>query len=54
MEKPNALLWKINHGIGFQNNQDIVLLQLEFLVVGVLKGVAVEGKKKELLKNVRI
>jgi len=52
VEKPNILLWQIDHSMRSQDNWDIILLKPEFLFVWVLEGLAMKDKDKVLLKNI--
>ena len=37
MNKSNILSWQLNHNSSSQNNQDLILLKLEFLTIQILK-----------------
>jgi len=43
MEKPDVLLWRLDHGNKSSNNENMVLLYLEFLVVCALEEVKLIG-----------
>jgi len=52
MGKPDALLRRANHGNGALDNENIVLLQLEFLVVRALEGVERTGIEQKILSDI--
>ena len=52
MGKPDALLRRPDHGNGASDNEDMVLLQLEFLAVRALEGVQLEGLEQDILREV--
>jgi len=52
MNKSNILLQRPDHVTGFYNNKDVVQIKPEFLAVWVLKGIAVEGEERILLRNI--
>jgi len=53
MGKPNALSRRANHGNGASDNENIVLLRLEFLAVRALEGVKLTGIEQKILSNIR-
>jgi len=50
--KPDALLRRANHRNGASDNENIVLLQLEFLTVRALEGVELAGVEQEILSDI--
>jgi len=53
MGKPDALSRRANHGNRALDNENIVLLQPEFLVVRALEGVELAGVEQKILSNIR-
>jgi len=53
MGKPDALSRRANHGNGASDNENIVLLQLEFLAVRALEGVELTGVEQKILSDIR-
>jgi len=53
MGKPDALSRRADHGNGASDNDNIVLLRLEFLVVHALEGVELTGVEQKILSNIR-
>jgi len=53
MGKPDALLRRADHRNGALDNENIVLLQPEFLVVHTLEGVELAGVEQEILSDIR-
>jgi len=53
MGKPDALSRRANHRNGASDNENIVLLRLEFLVVRALEGVELTGVEQKILSNIR-
>jgi len=53
MGKPDALSRRADHGNGASNNENVVLLQLEFLAVRALEGVELTGMEQKILSNIR-
>jgi len=53
MGKPDALSRRADHGNGASNNENIVLLRLEFLAVHALEGVELTGMEQKILSNIR-
>jgi len=49
MGKPDALLWRPDHGKGTSNNEDVVLLRLELLAIRALEGIQSEGLERDIL-----
>jgi len=43
MGKPDALLWRPDHGKGTSDNEDVVLLRPELIAVQALEGLYLEG-----------
>jgi len=52
MGKPDALSRRANHGNGASNNDNVVLLQPEFLAVCALEGVELTGMEQKILSNI--
>jgi len=52
MGKPDALSRRANHGNGASDNENIVLLQLEFLAVRALEGVELAGVEQKILSDI--
>jgi len=52
MGKPDALSRRANHRNGASDNENIVLLRLEFLVVRALEGVELTGVEQKILSNI--
>jgi len=50
--KPDALLRRADHGNGASDNENIVLLRLEFLVVHALKEVKLTGVEQKILSDI--
>jgi len=53
MRKPDALSWRLDHGNGASDNEDVVLLRPELLAIRALKGVQLEGPAKDILREIR-
>jgi len=53
MGKPDALLRRANHGNGALDNENIVLLRLEFLAVRALEEVKLTGVEQKILSDIR-
>jgi len=53
MGKPDALLRRADHGNGASDNENVVLLQPEFLAVHALEGVELTGMEQKILSNIR-
>ena len=52
MGKPDVLSRRANYGNGALDNENIVLLQLEFLVVRALEGVELTGIEQKILSDI--
>jgi len=52
MGKLDALSRRANHGNGASDNENIVLLRLEFLAVRALEGVKLTGIEQKILSNI--
>jgi len=52
MGKPDALSRRANHGNRVSDNENIVLLQLEFLAMRTLKGMELTGVEQKILSNI--
>jgi len=52
MGKPDALSRRADHGNGASDNENIVLLQLEFLAVRALEGVELAGVEQKILSDI--
>jgi len=53
MGKLNALSRRADHGNGASNNENIVLLQPEFLAVRALEGVELTDIEQKILSDIR-
>jgi len=53
MGKLDALSRRADYGNGASNNENIVLLRLEFLVVHALEGVELTGMEQKILSDIR-
>jgi len=53
MGKPDTLSRRADHGNGASNNENIVLLRLEFLAVHALEGVELTGVEQKILFDIR-
>jgi len=52
MGKLDVLSRRADHGNGASNNEDVVLLQLEFLAVHAMEGVELTGVEQKILSNI--
>jgi len=52
MGKPDALSRRANHGNGASDNENVVLLRLEFLAVCALEGVELTGVEQKILSDI--
>jgi len=52
MEKPDVLLWRLDHGNKSSNNENMVLLYLEFLAVCALEEVKLIGVEQSILSEI--
>ena len=52
MDKPDALLRRADHGNGTFDNENIVLLQPEFLAVHTLEGVELIDMEQKILSDI--
>jgi len=53
MGKPDALSRRADHGNGASDNENVVLLRLEFLAVCALEGVELTGVEQKILSDIR-
>jgi len=53
MGKPDVLSRRADHGNGALDNENIVLLRLEFLAVRALEGVELTGIEQKILSDIR-
>jgi len=53
MDKPNTLSRRADHGNRASDNENVVLLRLEFLAVRVLEGVELTGVEQKILFDIR-
>jgi len=53
MDKPDALSRRADHGNGASDNENVVLLRLEFLAVRVLEEVELTGMEQKILSDIR-
>jgi len=52
MGKPDALSKRADHGNRASDNENVVLLRLEFLVVHALEGVELTGIEQKILSDI--
>jgi len=52
MGKPDALSRRANHGNGASDNENVVLLQPEFLAVYALEEIELTGVEQKILSNI--
>jgi len=52
MGKPDVLSRRADHGNGASDNENIVLLQLEFLAVRALEGMELTGIEQKILSDI--
>jgi len=52
MDKPDALSRRADHGNGASDNENVVLLQPEFLVVCALEEVELTGVEQKILSDI--
>jgi len=52
MGKPDMLSWRLDHGKGASNNEDVVLLQPELIAVRALEGLHLEGPERDMLREI--
>jgi len=52
MGKPNALSWRLDHGKGASDNEDVVLLRPELIAVQALEGLHLEGPERDMLREI--
>ena len=52
MGKPDTLSRRADYGNGASDNENVVLLQLEFLAVHALEGVELTGVEQKILSNI--
>jgi len=52
MGKPDALSRRADHRNGASDNENVVLLQLEFLAVCALEGVELTGMEQKILSDI--
>jgi hypothetical protein len=53
MGKPDALSPRADHGSSAKDNENIILLTLDFFAVPALEGVELVGEERNILKDVR-
>jgi len=53
MGKPDALLRRADHRNGASDNENVVLLQPEFLTVRALEGVELTGMEQKIFSDIR-
>ena len=51
--KPDALLWRPDHGNRASNNKNVVLLRPELIVIWALEGLHLEGPEQDMLREIR-
>jgi len=52
MRKLDALSWRLDHGKGASDNEDVVLLQQELIAVRALEGLHLEGPERDMLREI--
>ena len=52
MGKSNMLSWRSDHGLGTEDNQNLMLLTLGLFSVRALEGVQVTGEEKDILREI--
>jgi len=52
MQKPDALSWRLDHSDRSSDNENVVLLCLEFLAIYTLEGVELMGAEQSILSKV--
>jgi len=52
MSKPDALSRRADHGNEASDNENVILLRLEFLAVHALEGVELTGMEQKILSNI--
>jgi hypothetical protein len=53
MGKSDALSWRSDHGSGVKDNENMVLLTLNFLAIRALEGLVMLGKEGNILKEIQ-
>jgi hypothetical protein len=53
MGKSDALSWRSDHGSSAKDNDNMILLTLNFLAIRALKGLVMLGKEGDILKEIR-
>ena len=52
MGKLDALSWRVDHGTGMEDNQNLTLLTQNLFAVQALEGLEVFGEEKDLLRQI--
>jgi len=52
IRKLDALSWRLDHGKGASDNEDVVLLQQELIAVRALEGLHLEGLERDMLREI--
>ena len=52
MGKPDTLSWRLDHGKGTSDNEDVVFLQPELIAVQALEGLHLEGLERDMLREI--
>jgi len=53
MGKPDALSWRLDHGKGTSDNEDVILLRPELFAIRALEEIQSEGPEKDILREIR-
>jgi hypothetical protein len=53
MGKSDALSWRSDHSSGVKDNENMVLLTLNFLAIRALEGLVMLGKEGNILKEIQ-
>ena len=52
MEKPDTLSWRLDHGNGASDNEDVVLLRPELIAVQALKELHLKEPERDMLREI--
>jgi len=52
MGKPDTLSWRLDHGKGTSDNEDVVFLRPELIAVQALEGLHLEGLERDMLREI--
>ncbi|KAG5729071.1 hypothetical protein E4T56_gene3114 [Termitomyces sp. T112] len=51
--KPDALFWRVDHGMGEGDNSNIMLLRPELFAIQAMEGLTVNGAEADILQNIQ-